>query len=419
MQQCIMHIDMDAFFASVEQLENPDLKGKPVIVGHEHRGVVAAASYEARAFGVHSAMPTFKAKKLCPQGIFVQPKHGRYSHYSRLVIDIFRNFSPVVEQASIDEAYIDATGLEGLFGPPELLGQAIKNAVLQGTGLSCSVGIAPVKFLAKIASDLKKPNGLTIILPQDVPAFLHNLPIGRIPGVGPRTKEVLTLLGVKTAGDVLNLPPQVLERRLGKMGEVILKRAQGLDDSKVEPYNAPKSEGREHTLDEDTKDKELLKKYLLNQSERVMGKVRKMGTAGRTVTLKVKFSDFQQITRSHTLDLHTTSTRLVYGTACALLDKLVLPMPVRLIGVTLSNFAWHESDYTGASTSLLPGLEAFLEQNNELADTNPKLNPHAGLNLPKLNTQKEKALDSAIDKMRELYGRNVLKRANLIEDEKK
>ena len=209
----------------------------------------------------------------------------------------------------------------------------------------------------------------------------------------------------------------MLERRLGKMGEVILKRAQGLDDSKVEPYNAPKSEGREHTLDEDTKDKELLKKYLLNQSERVMAKVRKMGTAGRTVTLKVKFSDFQQITRSHSLDLHTTSTRLVYATACALLDKLVLPMPVRLIGVTLSNFAWHESDYAGATNSLLPGFEDFLAQSKNVTSNNSTIDPSAELKLPKLNAQKEKALDSAIDKMRELYGRNVLKRANLIESE--
>ena len=414
-----MHIDMDAFFASVEQLENPELKGKPVIVGSEHRGVVCAASYEARVFGVHSAMPTFKAKKLCPHGIFVQPKHDRYSHYSRQVIEIFRNFSPLVEQASIDEAYLDATGLEGLFGPPAALGQAIKAAVFHGTGLTCSVGVAPVKFLAKIASDLKKPNGLTVIAPKDVPVFLHNLPIQRIPGVGPRTREILTLLGVKTGGDVLRIPSIVLERRLGKMGEMILRRAQGLDDSKVEPYTAPKSEGREHTLDEDTKDKAVLKKYLLNQSERVMGKVRQMGTSGRTVTLKVKYSDFQQITRSYSLDLHTNSTRLVYATACALLDKLELNMPVRLIGVSLSNFAWYESAFGGGSNALLPGLEAFLEQNDENMGNKSKLSPKAGLTLPKLDTGKEQALDSAIDKMRELYGRNVLRRADLVEEEKK
>ena len=420
MQQWIIHIDMDAFFASVEQLLAPELKGKPVIVGYENRGVVCAASYEARVFGVRSAMPTMRARKLCPHGIFVPPRHGVYGDISREVIEVFRNFSPVVEQASIDEAYIDATGLEGLFGSPSELGHKIKDAVFEKTGLTCSVGIAPVKFLAKIASDMNKPNGLYIIEPAGMAEFLHALPVRKIPGVGPRTQEALIKLGVKTAGDVLRLPPGVLESRLGKMGESILRRARGQDSSKVEPCTVAKSEGREHTLDKDTKERELLKKYLLYQSERVMAGVRKMGTAGRTVTLKVKFSDFRQITRSHSFDLPTSSTRLVYNTACALLDKVMLDLPVRLIGVSLSNFAWTENDFIRAQNELLPGLDKYLsrERKSELRSGElPAENNNDGCEFNEaVESDLDIALDSAVDKVRELFGRDMIKRANLLED---
>ena len=409
MQECIMHIDMDAFFASVEELLNPALKGKPVIVGHEHRGVVCAASYAARRFGVHSAMPTARAKKLCPHGVFIEPKHNKYSEYSRKVMDILKQFSPLVEQASVDEAYLDASGLAGIFGPPREMGYKIKAAVFENTGLTCSVGIAPVKFLAKIASDMQKPDGLTVIEQSEVRQFLNTLPIARIPGVGPRTHEEFILLGVKTVGDVLALPAGVVERRLGKMGSLILRRAQGIDESKVEPYTVPKSEGREHTLDQDTRDKDLLKRYLLKQSEKVMSGVRKLNTAGRTVTLKVKFSDFKQITRSHSLDLPTNSTRLVYATACALLDELDLPMPVRLIGVTLSNFVWSEGEFVSKHNALLPGIDCFIGHGAK----------GAGIEfcLPSYDKDKDSALDLAIDKVRAKFGQKVLKRAELINDE--
>ena len=387
MQQWIIHIDMDAFFASVEQLLAPELKGRPVIVGHENRGVVCAASYEARVFGVRSAMPIMRAKKMCPHGVFVPPRHRVYADVSHKIIEIFNDFSPVVEQASIDEAYIDATGMEGIFGSPAELGWKIKDAVFLKTGLTCSVGIAPVKFLAKIASDVHKPDGLYIIEP-----------------------EVLTRLGVKTAGDVWRLPAGVLESRLGKMGELILRRAKGIDPSRVEPCRAPKSEGCEHTLDRDTLDRECLRKYLLYQSERVAAGVRKMGTAGRTVTLKVKFSDFRQITRSHTFDLPTASTKEVYHTVCLLLDRLELNLPVRLIGVSLSNFAWAENERISLEKGVLPGLEL----RPELKKNDRGQNPPDFLFACFENGDTGSNLDAAIDRVREVFGRDVIKRASLL-----
>ena len=410
MQQWIIHIDMDAFFASVEQLLAPELKGRPVIVGHENRGVVCAASYEARVFGVHSAMPIMRAKKMCPHGVFVPPRHRVYEEVSHKIIEIFNDFSPVVEQASIDEAYIDATGMEGIFGSAAELGWKIKDAVFLKTGLTCSVGIAPVKFLAKIASDVHKPDGLYIIEPEGMENFLRSLPVARIPGVGPRTQEVLTRLGVKTAGDVWRLPAGVLESRLGKMGELILRRAKGIDPSRVEPCRAPKSEGCEHTLDRDTLDRECLRKYLLYQSERVAAGVRKMGTAGRTVTLKVKFSDFRQITRSHTFDLPTASTKEVYHTVCLLLDRLELNLPVRLIGVSLSNFAWSEKKFAGQQSGFLPGLELCreLKKNGRVQSSSAHMSSRLK------NDDAGTSLDAAIDRVREVFGRDLIKRASLL-----
>lgn len=410
---------MDAFFASVEQMLNPALKGRPVIVGYAHRGVVCAASYEARVFGVRSAMPSARARKLCPQGVFVPPRHGVYGEISARVMAVFRSFSPVVEQASIDEAYIDATGLGGLFGSPAELGRKIKSAVFAETGLTCSVGIAPVKFLAKIASDMNKPDGLFILEPAQIADFMRSLPVSKIPGVGPRTQEILAKLGVRTAGEISRLPPGILEARLGKFGESIARRALGLDSSVVEPAGLPKSEGREHTLDKDSIDKVFLKRYLLYQSEKVMAGVRKMGTAGRTVTLKVKFADFRQITRSYTFDSPTTSTRLVYNTACALLDKLELALPVRLIGVSLSNFNWEDPPHY-VDKRLLPGLESYFKQFIKNDGVNLE-NPFSAGTFTLSHVQTDKAvlkrdaaLDSAIDKVREMFGREMLKRADLL-----
>lgn len=389
----IAHVDMDAFFASVEVLDNPSLRGKPVIVGHGARGVVCAASYEARVFGVRSAIPMTRALQLCPQGEFIVPRHGRYSEVSRQVMAVLRDFSPMVEQASIDEAYLEATGLEGLFGPVQALGEAMKRAVFERTGLTCSVGFAPVKFLAKIASDLQKPDGLSILYPEQIPAFLRKLPVARIPGVGERTLASLRALGVSTAGDVGCYPADFWERRLGKVGMMIWERSQGIDRAVVEPYLAPKSEGAEDTLLTDTRDREVLNAWLLRQAEEVGARARKHKAHGRTVTLKVKFSDFRQITRSRTLAVSTASTRVIYETAAALLDNLDLPQPVRLIGLSLSGFVWGVEEQRLA----LPGL---------------------GVEVPAVCNDQEshdRALDEAIDEIRARFGKDAVLRGTFKE----
>lgn len=333
-----MHIDMDAFFASVEQLDAPELRGKPVVVGGGARGVVCAASYEARVFGVHSAMPIWQAKRLCPQAVFTPGRMARYAELSRQIMHILQQFSPTVEQASVDEAYLDASGLERLFGPVETLGQAVKDAVRQGTQLNCSVGLAPVKFLAKIASDINKPDGLTILYPDDVPEFLRLLPVQKIPGVGKTFMKALDSIGVRTCGDVCRYPVEFWERRFGKGGCVLFERAQGIDTRRLSPERLTKSESAEHTLAEDTSDLTVLRQWLFRQADRVGRSVRKHGYMGRVVTLKVKYADFTQLTRRCTLKAPTCATRTLYETACALLDDLELHGKVRLIGLGLSGF---------------------------------------------------------------------------------
>lgn len=334
----IMHIDMDAFFASVEQLDTPELRGKAVIVGGGARGVVCAASYEARAFGVHSAMPIWKAKSLCPHAVFTPVRMARYVEVSRHIMQILQQFSPTVEQASVDEAYLDATGLERLFGPVESLGKAVKAAVKKGTELNCSVGLAPVKFLAKIASDINKPDGLTILYPQDVPEFLRCLPVRKIPGVGKTFMKSLDSIGVHSCGDVCRYPVEFWERRFGKAGLVLFERAQGVDTRHLTTERVAKSESAEHTLAEDTMDVTILRQWLFRQADRVGRSVRRHGYKGRVVTLKVKYADFTQLTRRCTLDTPTCATRTVYETACTLLNELKLAGKVRLIGLGLSGF---------------------------------------------------------------------------------
>ncbi|WP_223290488.1 DNA polymerase IV [Nitratidesulfovibrio sp. SRB-5] len=338
-QRWIMHIDMDAFFASVEQMDDPSLRGKPVAVGGSHRGVVSAASYEARRFGVRSALPMSTALRLCPHLIVVPGRMRRYAEISHRIMDALREFSPLVEPASVDEAYLDATGLERLFGPVENMGMAVKARVLDVTGgLTCSVGAAPVKFLAKIASDVNKPNGLFILYPEDVAEFLRTLPVGRIPGVGKRSLDALEQLGVRFAGDVLRYSREFWERRFGKGGVHLHERASGVDPREVEPYSEPKSESAENTFSEDTADRAVLRRWLLAQAERVGASLRRQRLAGRTITLKVKYADFRSISRSHSLPEPTASTETIFDEACRLLDALTLADRVRLIGVGVSNF---------------------------------------------------------------------------------
>jgi DNA polymerase IV len=336
----ILHIDMDAFYASVEQVDHPELIGKPVIIGGSKRGVVAAASYEARKFGVRSAMPIFEARRLCPDGVFLPVRMRRYQEVSQQVMQVLDTVSPLVEKVSIDEAYIDITGTESLHGPETAVIQKIKEAIKHRTSLTCSIGIAPNRFLAKIASEMNKPDGLAIIKEEDVPALLQKLPINKIPGIGPKTAQVMKELGIQTAVDVLRFSREFWVKRLGKGGVDLYERAQGIGPTAVKSYRAPKSCSAEDTFASDTGDMAELKKWLLSQSEEVGRDLRKHGFRGKTITLKVKFSNFMMVTRSTTLPEATHSTRIIYDTALKLLLELKLTEKVRLIGVGVSNFAF-------------------------------------------------------------------------------
>lgn len=337
-ERTILHLDMDAFFTSVEQADDPALRGKPVVIGQSLRGVASAASYEARKFGIRSAMPIAQAVKLCPHAVFLPGRMSRYREVSGRVMDIIRDLCPVVEQASVDEAYADITGTRRIFGPPENLALRLKAEILSATGLTCSVGIAPNKFLAKIASDWNKPDGLTRIRPAEAPEFLRTLPLGKIPGVGRRFEEELRRLGVTAVPHVLARSRACWAESLGKRGAFLHDRASGIDDSPVVPDSAPKSCSAENTLDRDTLDRSLLQRRLLIQAERIGRELRGIGKKGLTVTLKIKFRDFSSITRSRTLPRPTDMTAEIYDAARELLAAEKLPQPVRLIGTGVSNF---------------------------------------------------------------------------------
>ena len=333
----IMHVDMDAFYASVEQVDNPKLKGRPVIVGGGVRGVVSAASYEARRHGVRSAMPMFQARKLCPAGVFLPVRMARYREVSRRIMGILDDFSPLVERVSIDEAFVDFTGTGSLHGSVAEGAGAVKRAVLCGTSLTCSVGVAPNKFLAKIASEMNKPDGLTIIESEDVTGYLRGLPIDRVPGIGVKTAKAFKELGVVFASDILRFPLSFWVKRLGKHGFAIYEKAQGIDLSPVVPLSEPKSVSAEDTFRQDTDDVYELERWLLVQSESVGRDLRKDGYRGRTVTVKVKFSDFSMRTRSRTLPQATNCTEIIFDVAVDLLRELKVTKKLRLIGVGVSN----------------------------------------------------------------------------------
>lgn len=399
-QRWIMHIDMDAFFASIEQLDHPEWRGQPLVVGgRSGRGVVAAASYEARKYGLHSAMPMSQALKLCPRVIVTPGRRERYAELSRLIMTELHNFSPVMEQASIDEAFLDATGLERLFGSVEELGRKVKDAVKQASGLNCSVGIAPVKFLAKIASDYRKPNGLYIITPEMLPAFIAALPLGKIPGLGRQMMAKLEKYGMITAGDAQRFPESFWIEHFGKMGRVVYERCRGIDHRNVEPYTKAKSESAENTFERDTNDLELLKTWLLRQSERVGASLRKHGQQGRTITLKVKYADFKQLTRSLTLPMPTNSTRLIYETAVHLLEQLAPRQKLRLIGVGVSLFTDDDNAPAPPEALTLPGLKLPMEAQASI--------------LPPETLKKESALDAALDCARQRFGKNAVVRGRL------
>ncbi len=344
----IFHVDMDAFFAAVEQLKNPEYRGKPVIVGADPkkgqgRGVVSTASYEARKFGVHSAMPISKAYKRCPQGIYVYPNGKLYGEFSRQIFEILETFTPQIQKISIDEAFLDVTGhqvvIGGKYSTPAVkkLGEAIKTRVFSETGLTASIGVATTKSVAKIASDMDKPDGLTIVMPDRVREFLDPLPVTKIWGVGKKTLQTLTRLGIRTVRQLREYPLDALEQKFGKMGLHLHRMANGIDERDVTTREEIKSVSHETTFLEDQTDRELLISTLLLLSEKVSTRLRKHHFRGKTIQIKLRFSDFSTFTRNKTLPDPTNLTDQIFAVSKRLFEQFDnVQKPVRLIGVGVS-----------------------------------------------------------------------------------
>lgn len=342
----ILHIDMDAFYASVEERDRPELVGKPVIVGGtpEGRGVVAAANYEVRRYGVHSAMPAATAKRLCPHAVVLRPRMSYYAEISEQIRAIFGRYTPLVEPLSLDEAFLDVAGTEKLFGPPAELGQRIKREIQDELQLPASVGVAPNKFLAKIASDLDKPDGFVVVETGREQAFLDPLPISRLWGVGRATGGELQKLGVQTIGQLRQLSAKLLSEQFGKHGEHLWKLAHGIDDRRVVPDREAKSISHETTFETDIADMETLRAWLLHLTEQVAARLRRHGLRGTTVQIKVRYADFHTITRAHSLRQSTNVTNEIWNAASQLLtDRLPNRMlRIRLLGVDVSGFGTGE-----------------------------------------------------------------------------
>ncbi|MBM3167477.1 MAG: DNA polymerase IV [Chloroflexi bacterium] len=340
MTRRILHIDLDAFFVSVEQVLAPELAGKPVIVGGrpERRGVVASASYEARAYGVRAAMPLAQAYRLCPQAIFLQGDFRKYRDFSARFMDILADFSPSLEPGGLDEAYLDVTGCD-IFGTPFQIAKKIKERVRKELGLVASVGIASCKVVAKVASDAGKPDGLVEVPVGGERSFLAPLPVVRLPGVGDKTEQMLVVMGVKTIGQLANLPLELLKSRFGTFGVMLHEHANGIDDSKVEMYGEVKSISRETTLERDTLDSQFLEGVLRHLSEKVGADLRHEGKRARSVVLKLRYSDFETITRRFTPRESLASDEVIFAEAVRLLSQALAKKrkPVRLIGVGVSN----------------------------------------------------------------------------------
>jgi DNA polymerase IV len=352
---------MDAFYASVEQRDRPELQGRPVIVGADPsgRGVVSAASYEARRFGVHSAMPIGRAARLCPNGCFLPVDMAKYAAVSRQVMAILAEFTPLLEPLSIDEAFLDVTGTEGLHGDGPTVARTIKTHIVAALSLTASVGVAANKFVAKVASDLRKPDGLVVVEPGAEADFLAPLPVSRLWGVGRVTGASFEEMGISTIGQLASLPLEYLGARFGSGGRSLQDLALGRDDRAVEPFAAPKSIGAEETFGQDHRDVERLAATLREQAERVARELRDEGYAGRCVTLKLRFADFSTMTRRHTDD-PTQDGLLIYRRARALLERIPLRQAVRLIGLSISGLG-------PAATGQLSLLEADPARRDRLA----------------------------------------------------
>jgi DNA polymerase IV len=332
----ILHVDMDAFYASVELRDQPVLRGRPVVVGGlGARGVVLSATYEARAFGVRSAMPVGRARRLCPQAIFLPPRHRLYSQVSKEVMAIFRTVTPEVEPLSLDEAFLDVSGAHRRLGPPKAIAELIRQQVREQQSITCSVGVAPVKFVAKIASARCKPDGLLVVARNGLLDFLHPLPVSALWGVGERAEEVLTRLGLRTIGDIAGVPEATLRRELGVAGTHLHALAWGRDERSVTPRREEKSVGAEETFPMDVDDPEVVRKELLRLSGRTAQALRAAGCVARTVTVKLRLASFKTMTRSRTLSEPTDVAREIYAAACALYEASGLDgrARLRLVGV--------------------------------------------------------------------------------------
>jgi DNA polymerase-4 len=338
-QATILHVDMDAFYASVAELDNPQYKGKALVVGAGVRGVVLSANYEARKFGIRAAMPVGRAKRMAPHAIFIAPEHHRYAEISERVMTIFNSFTPLVEPISLDEAFLDVTGSQKLFGDGRKIATKIREQVEQEEGITCSVGIAQSKFIAKLASQHCKPNGMLEIKSDRILEFLHPLPVRALWGVGPKTAESLDRLGLHTVADIANTPRSTLIRALGDAtGESLYELAWGRDYRDVIPDEPEKSIGNEETFSRDLDNPEEILAELLRMSEKATARLRERGLFAKTITMKIKFADFTTLSRAKTLPIGIDSTQETYE----IVKKLYLALRnegarIRLVGVSLSN----------------------------------------------------------------------------------
>lgn len=390
----IIHLDLDAFFASVEQKDNPAYRGKPLIVGgisggkgNSNRGVVCAASYEARKYGVHAGMPIWEARQKCPQGIFVPSQMNKYVEASKKFFQICSDYTPLIEPLSVDELFLDVSGCESLFGSSEIIGRKIKERVYQELGIKVSVGIAENKFLAKIATNLGKPDGFYIIPSKDIQKILYPLPVSSLWGIGKKTEELLKKSGIYLVEQLARMPDSILENLLGKNGKKMKLLAQGIDESPVTPPSTAKSIGKETTFGTNITEKVVLIKELLKISQMVSYTARKKGYKGRTITLKIRFHNFITLNKSMTLENSTNIDDLIFKTVVRLLDKINIKKGgVRLLGIKLSNLT------LGNERKQLK----FLRDEEDKKD------------------EKLEQLTQSLDKIREKFGTKAVTRASLL-----
>ncbi|MDI3523010.1 MAG: polymerase [Bacillota bacterium] len=387
MAETILHVDMNAFFAACHQAADPGLRGRPLLVSGDpeaRHGIILTASYEARPFGVKTAMPTGEALRLCPQATVVRPDFKLYSSYSRRVMAILSSYTPLVEQFSIDEAWLDVAGCESLFGPPMAVAREIKARIKAELGLTCSIGIAPTKILAKMASDLEKPDGLVLISMADVPARIWPLPVEALFGVGPQTAAALRKLGIRTIGQLARYPRASLKARFGVYGEYLAELAQGRDGSRVQPEGeGVKSVGNSITLPHDTADPEEIETVLLALAEEVGTRLRRRALAGRTVTVSVKTPEFKLHTRSATYPDATALTEAIYARAQEVFRRHFVGRTVRLVGLSMGNL-------------VPPDAPAQLDL----------------FTIPE--TEKRARLAQTVDRLRARFGEDALVRARLL-----